>query len=435
MRRITKMSAMAMAVIMGISLCGCTTAEKKSVGESEEVKKTVFETREPEETQRVATEEDEEIFGEGVNDFSYQLFEKMTNGENVVLSPYSVAMALSMVDVGAKGEAKEELEQVLGIKDLDRWNSSVKWYLHRDFGEHTKVLTANSLWMDEEVSLSDDAEESFLNVLTDYYDARVEQRNLHTDDTREAINQWAAEHTEDMIPEVYEKNIEEAVRMLLMNAIYFEGKWQNSFQESDTCQQKFYGSKENAMVDMMHQYDQSYRYAEYGNLRAIELPYEDDTVVMDIIMRQPVTCAVGRLTTLEYWNELTKKEKKKFLESISTSDYENFSEIALPKFDMEWGESMVEQLKQMGITSVFGENADRSPSSSELAVSDVFQKAKIIVDEAGTKAAAVTAVKECDSVMLGENIKFLVEEPFLFVIRDVETGTILFMGDVENMSS
>lgn len=435
MRRITKMSAMAMAVIMGISLCGCTTAEKKSVGESEAVKKTVFETREPEETQRVATEEDKEIFVEGVNDFSYKLFEKMTNGENVVLSPYSVAMALSMVDVGAKGEAKKELEQVLGIKDLDRWNSSVKWYLHRDFGEHTKVLTANSLWMDEGFSLSDDAEESFLNVLTDYYDARVEQRNLHTDDTREVINQWAAEHTEDMIPEIYEKNIEDDVRMLLLNAIYFEGKWQNSFQESATCQQKFYGTKENTMVDMMHQYDQSYRYAEYENLRAIELPYEDDTTVMDIIMRKRFTCGIGELTTLEYWNELTKKEKKNFLENISTSNYENFSEIALPKFDMDWGESMVDQLKQMGITSVFGEKADRSPSFSELVVSDVFQRAKIIVDEAGTKAAAVTVVEECDSVMLGENRKFLVEEPFLFVIRDVETGTILFMGDVENMSS
>lgn len=431
MRRTLKISAM--AVIMGMSLCGCGTVKTESVGGAEKKQKTVSETKKHGETLGVATEEDKEIFVEGVNRFSYRLFQKMENGENLVISPYSVAMALSMVDVGAEGEIKEELEQVLGIKDLDRWNNSVKWYLDREFGEHTKVLTANSLWMEENLSLSDDAQEDFLHVLTDYYSACVEQRDLHTDETREAINQWAAENTEDMIPEIYSQNIEEEVQMLLMNAIYFEGKWQNSFQESDTFQQKFYGAKENTMVDMMHQYGQSYHYAEYGDLRAVELPYKDDTVVMDIIMRQPASCGTGRLTTSEYWGELTEKEKENFFETISTSNYEEFSEIAIPKFDMEWGSSMVDQLKQMGITGVFGEDADIPQGSSVLVVSDVFQKAKIIVEEAGTKAAAVTVVEESDGVMEMENMKFIVEEPFLFVIRDVETGMILFMGDVENM--
>lgn len=435
MRKITKVGTLAMTIIMGMNLCGCGTVDKENVRKKEQEQKTRFETEKPEEKQRVATEEDKEMFVDGVNDFSYELFKKMADGENLVISPYSVAMALSMVDVGARGETKEELEQVLGIKDLDGWNSGVKWYLDREFGEHTKVRNANSLWMDEVFSLSDGVEESFMHVLTDYYNACVEQRNLHTDDTREAINQWAAEHTEDMIPEIYKENIQGDVQMLLMNAIYFEGKWQNAFLKKDTHKQKFYGTKGNTMVDMMHQYGKSYRYIEYGNLHAMELPYEDDTVVMDIIMRQPVTCGTGRLTTLEYWNGLTKEEKQEFFETISTSNYEEFSEIAIPKFEMEWGQSMVEELKQMGIIRAFEEDADFSDISSGLFIGDVFQKAKVIVDEAGTKAAAVTVVEMRKDAIVEEKRNFIVQEPFVFVIRDVETGAILFMGDVENMGA
>lgn len=433
MRKMVKIGALAMAVIMGMNLCGCETEEKEAVGEKEQVQKTVVETEKPEEKQVAATEEDKETFAEGVNAFSYQLFEKMADGENMVLSPYSVAIALSMADVGAGGDTKNELEQMLGIEDLDRWNNSVKWYLNREFGEHTKVLTANSMWMDETITLSENAEEDFFSVLTDYYKAQVEQRDLHTNAAREAINQWAAEHTENMIPELYKKKIK--AQMLLINAIYFEGKWQNSFQKEDTYEQKFYGTKGNVMVDMMHQYGEEYRYIEDGDLRAIELPYEDETVVMDIIMRRSVTCGVGRLTTLEYWNGLTKEEKQDFFETIDKSDDKHFSEIAIPKFEMEWGRSMANELKQMGMVSAFEENADFSNISSNLFVGDVFQKAKITVDEAGTKAAAVTTVELEGCAIEDGDTKFIVEEPFIFVIRDVETGTILFMGDVENMGS
>lgn len=422
MKKITRINALAMAVIMGVGLCGCGTEAKNP-------QKTEYKTEETKKPKADATKEEKEVFTKGVNDFSYDLFDKLAKGENVVVSPYSVSMALSMVDVGAGGETKKELEQVLGIKDLDRWNNSVKWYIDRDFGEQTKVLTANSLWLDQTVALAEDAKENFLDVLTEDYNASVEQRDLHTDDTREAVNQWAAEHTENMIPKIFDHNID--AQILLMNAIYFEGKWQSPFDKNDTYQQKFYGSDGTAKVDMMHQYNEAYAYAECGELRAIELPYKDENVVMDIIMRKPATCGTGRRTTLEYWNALSKKEKEKLFETLSEGNWETFSQIAIPKFEMEWESSLVDSLQQMGITSMFGKDADFSKSFPNERMDDVFQKAKIIVDETGTKAAAVTVVENESCAMVEEEKTFIADEPFLFVIRDVENGTILFMGAME----
>lgn len=422
MKKTTKISALAMAVIMGVGLCGCGTQGK-------EPQKTVSKTEKTAEPKADATKEEKENFTKGINDFSYQLFEKLAEGENIVVSPYSVSMALSMADVGAGGETKKELEQVLGIKNLDSWNNSVRWYINRDFGDQTKVLTANSLWLDETVELAEHAKEDFLNVLTEDYNASVEQRDLSTDDAKEAVNQWAAKNTENMIPKIYDRNIE--AQIVLMNAIYFEGKWKTPFDKSDTYEQKFYGSDKTAEVDMMHQYDETYSYAECGELRGIELPYKNDTVVMDLIMRKPSTCGTGRLTTLEYWNKLTKKEKEKLFETLSDENWETFSEIAIPKFEMDWEKSMVKELQQMGITSMFAADADFSKSFPGRGMDDVFQKAKIIVDENGTKAAAVTAVEKESCVLVEENKKFIADEPFLFVIRDAENGTILFMGDME----
>lgn len=421
-RRTRRISALAMAAIMGVGLCGCGTKTQKP-------QKTEYKTEETKKTKANTTKEEKEDFAKGVNEFSYEMFDKLAKGKNVVVSPYSVSMALSMVDVGAGGETKKEVEQVLGIKDLDSWNNSVKWYINRDFGEQTKVLTANSLWLDQTVALAKDAKENFLDVLTEDYNASVEQRDLHTDATKEAVNQWVAEHTENMIPKLYDRNID--AQILLMNAIYFEGKWESPFDKNDTYQQKFYSSNGTAKVDMMHQYDKAYAYAECGELHAIELPYKDENVVMDIIMRKPATCGTGRLTTLEYWNALTKKEKEKLFETLSKGNWETFSEIAIPKFEMEWESSLVESLQQMGITSMFGKDADFSKSFPNKSMDEVFQKAKIVVDETGTKAAAITAVEKESCALVEEEKKFIADEPFLFVIRDVENGTILFMGDME----
>ena len=424
MKKTTRISALAMAVIMGVGLCGCGTTEQKP-------QKTEYKTEETKKPKADATKKEKENFTQGVNDFSYELFDKLARGKNMVVSPYSVSMALSMADVGASGETKKELEKVLGIKDLDSWNNSVRWYMGRDFGEQTKVLTANSLWLDHTVTLAENAEEDFLKILTEDYHADVEQRDLSTDEARDAVNQWAAEHTENMIPKLYDRNIE--AQIILMNAIYFEGKWETPFDKEDTYQQKFYGANKTTKVDMMHQYNEAYAYAECGELQAIELPYKDDTVVMDVIMRKPATCGTGRLSTLEYWNALTKKEKENMFATLSEGNWETFSEIAIPKFEMEWEQSMVKELEQMGINSMFAENADFSKSFPGRGMDDVFQKAKIIVEETGTKAAAVTVIEKETCAMVEEEKKFIAEEPFLFVIRDAENGTILFMGDMEEL--
>ena len=125
MKKMTKISALAMAVIMGMSLGSCGTTKTGTGGGTKEVAKTICKTKETQQPKKNVTEEEKQAFASGVNGFSYELFEKMADGENLVISPYSVAMAMSMVDVGAGGETKEALEKVLGINDLDSWNNSV----------------------------------------------------------------------------------------------------------------------------------------------------------------------------------------------------------------------------------------------------------------------------------------------------------------------
>lgn len=367
-------------------------------------------------------------FKEGMNQFSYKIFEQLEEGKNIFISPYSMAIAISMLDNGAEGKSKEEIEKMLGIKDLEDWNVCVKYYMSLNKEEQAKLLTANSLWLSDKLMLSDNAENDFFNPVKYYYGAEKEQMDLTSEDALKQINQWVSDKTNGMIDSIFSDRLEEDIKMMLLNAVYFKGEWKEKFDKENTAKEKFYGKDKTTEVDMMCQYGKPYKYVVKNGVKAIELPYANDKIAMDILLPEKDGKEINQI-----FFKLTEKEKSELFLALSQSEEEEISTIKIPKFDMEYGvEEISGALKSMGMNSAFG-NTEFSKISSKLYVNSVLHKAKIQVDEKGTKAAAVTAI-QCENacVVLDKEKNFIADRPFIFVIRDVQNDMILFMGSMQN---
>lgn len=375
----------------------------------------------------------ENQFAIGVNQFSYQIFEQLENGENVFVSPYSMVMMLSMLDNGAVGQTKEELEKVLGIQNLEQWNIYAKEYMALHKSENAKVLTANSIWLSDQITLSPNADNDFFSPLTQYYGAEKKQMDLTTQEALGQINQWVADKTENMIYPLLNEKLGSDVRMALINAVYFEGKWEKEFQPEDTKKEKFYGKDKTATVDMMHNYDKKYSYVVKNGMRALELPYKNSDVVMDILLPEKKGENAGII-----FSKLSMSQKEEIFAALSKADSKKIGTLELPKFEFEYGiKDIKDSLQEMGIKQAFNpDQADFSHIGPNLYLQQVLHKAKVQVDETGTKAAGVTmgvVAENCALPKEEEKIDFIVNKPFVYVIRDTQTGTILFMGEMQNL--
>ena len=199
----------------------------------------------------------------GVNNFAFDLYDALPKDSNCFYSPYSISSALSMLDQGAGGETKTELESTLGIKDLSTWNTEMQSYLNKDWSKQTYVNTANSIWMttgkDWAANISDD----FLLPAKTYYHGEIYEADFtdHADQVVKDVNNWVNEHTNQMIPSIMNELSTNTV-MMLINAVYFEGKWQTPFTEGNTYDDTFHGTSGDSTVPMMHLYDERFSYAD-----------------------------------------------------------------------------------------------------------------------------------------------------------------------------
>lgn len=367
----------------------------------------------------------------GINQFSYRIFEQLENGENMVISPYSMAIAISMLDNGADGQTKSEIEKMLGIEDLGEWNSCVKYYMSLNKEEQAKLLTANSLWLSEDLVLSENAVTDFFNPVENYYEAEKYQMNLSSEEALDQINSWVFDKTDHMIDKILTEKLNSEVEMLLINAVYFKGEWKEKFEEENTVKEKFYGKDKTSKTDMMSQYNTSYRYIVKHGIKAIELPYGNDNIVMDILLPEEEEKEINQL-----FSSLSDKEKSGIFTKLSEAESENLEIVKIPKFNMEYGvKEIASDLKALGMKQAFDcENADFSKISPQMYAGSVLHKAKIEVDEEGTKAAAVTEIEmKVNSVKLDVGETFIANQPFIFVIRDSANDMILFIGSVQNL--
>ncbi|MFW5805865.1 MAG: serpin family protein [Bacteroidales bacterium] len=366
------------------------------------------------------------------NTFSFELIrtvhESSDENKNLMISPLSVHLALAMTANGAKENTLDEMLDVLGFQDfdMDEFNAYFKYLMDEltELDPEVEMEIANSIWYRNNF----DVLSSFLDVNQEYYNAEIEALDFGSPDAVSTINNWVADATHQKIDEIIDEIPDEAV-MYLINAIYFYGTWQYEFDKSQTEDKNFYLADDETVEVPMMQMEADLKYFSADGTSIVEIPYGRGNFVMDVILPAQDQAPENVLSTLTAatWSEWT------------SSLYERPMILSMPKFKFEWGKKdLKDVLESLGMHDLFDEDAADLSGINEqmqLYVSKVLHKTYIDVNEEGTEAAAVTAV-EISNTSAGDDdaqpFYVNVNRPFIFLIRERSTESILFSGVVNN---
>lgn len=357
------------------------------------------------------------------NKFAFDMYEELSKNQgNLFFSPYSISVALAMTYEGAAGQTAEEIKEVFHFpeKEILRPNSARIYNEINNPNKSYTLRTGNALWADKTFELRQDYSER----VEKYYGGKAVNMDFINEPelSRETINTFIAEQTNNRIKNLLPEGIiDAAVRLILTNAIYFLGDWEYPFDEKNTRERPFYVSPEESIdVPMMYMNpEENFNYASLEDLELLEMPYEDNELSMLILL--PKTSLEELELNFEKLNEYIGQMRKT-----------NLDGIFFPKFELETEYELVEPLKNMGMSAAFL-NADFSNMNEHerVFISDVIHKAFVNVDEEGTEAAAATAVIIRETAIMEPRI-FNANRPFIFLIRENESGNILFMGRINN---
>jgi serpin B len=353
---------------------------------------------------------------------------------NLFFSPYSISSALAMTYAGVRGETATQMAQALHFSVPNDTVHAAYAKLSSDLnagghdGERVfyQLAVANALWGERDLGYSPD----FLSLLRQDYDADLHQADFigAPDRATSEINQWVKQNTQGKIPQLFTPgSLGADSRLVLVNAIYFKANWENPFDPAETEQRHFdLDELKSVIVSFMHQ-DAHFAGMENDDLQAVELPYVVGKLSMVILLPR----AVGGLAALEA--NLNKQNVDNWLSILQYREVD----VVLPKFTMDIGFGLADILRSMGIVDAFGSSADFSGITKDerLYLTRAIHKAYVEVDEEGTEAAAATGI-----VGTGFGGRppepppmiFRADHPFLFLIQDRKSGTILFMGRVTN---
>ena len=369
---------------------------------------------------------------EAVNAFNWDFFDMQNTGSNLFFSPFSIESALVMALSGAKGSTYDELAAVLNITDTDAFMDSYLQLAKGYDSDRAKLTAANSLWIDKSFEKEYGIDPSFVSKLEEKMDAGVifEDFKNHPDKAASDITKWVKKNTDNLIPD-YQSSSDSSTVLDIINAIYFFGEWKNKFDAADTFEMDFRTKDGTRTVKMMNMHDGHFRYLKEKGFKGIELPYADGEAVMDIILSEDDEA----LSSPDAFKKLSPSDRDEFLAGLAGAEETKIYALRLPKFTMDLTCSdLKETLQKMGAVSSFDpEKADFSGITKNLYISDISHRAKIEVDEEGSRAAAVTEIEMAVTgafVEDEERIEFVCDRPFVFVIRDSATKTILFTGVV-----
>lgn len=354
-------------------------------------------------------------------DFWKELHKAEDANKNYFVSPLSLHVALGMLLNGADGQTKSEIQKVLKTNDLtlDETNKIYKELMQNlpNVDKNVKNTIANSVWQEKTFP----TEAAFITALKDNFSAQHFAEDFGDAATVGKINKWASDNTNGKIEKILDQISADQV-MFLINALYFKGNWTNEFKKENTYKQDFSGSTGTKQVDMMHQ-TENVNFAQVGNYKAIQLPYGNEKYVMTVLLPEN-----GKLNEVmsslnpTSWSALTQAmQKQKVM-------------IALPKFKVEYNKKLNDILSSMGMPTAFTTSADLSkisPPAGKIQVGFVKQDTYVAVDEQGTEAAAVTTIGiELTSAPMYP--EFVCDRPFLFVISEKTSNTLLFVGKIVN---
>jgi len=371
---------------------------------------------------------------EGNSAFAFELYQALREEEgNLFYSPHSISAALAMTYAGARNQTAEQMATTLQFfLAQDRLHPAFNWLdaelASRGEGaegkdeEGFRLNIVNAIWGQKDYPFLFD----FLDVLAENYGAglRILDFINETEKSRLTINEWVSDQTEGRIEDLIPQGaIDALTRLVLTNAIYFNAAWEYPFDEDMTADGLFYLlNGEQVTVPMMRQ-TESFGYTEGEGYQAVELQYDGNELSMVILLPE-----VGHFQAFE--EGLQAQQICDIISGLQPSPVA----LTMPKFEFDSEFSLKDTLAGMGMEDAFSGAADFSGMTGtlDLHITEVLHKAFVSVDEAGTEAAAATAVIVGESAMPGQPVEVNIDRPFIFLIRDIETGAILFVGRVLN---
>ncbi len=369
---------------------------------------------------------------DGNSAFAFNLYQalKDTDG-NLFYSPYSISEALAMTYGGARGDTEKQMAGALHFSLMQNqlhpaFNSLDQELAKRGQGAKGKdekgfrLHVVNAIWGQKDFKFTSE----YLDLLAQQYGAglRILDFINATEQSRATINQWVSDQTESKIKDLIPRGaIDPMTRLVLTNAIYFNAAWKYPFTVESTSNGKFHllnGSE--ISVPLMKQ-TKSFGYAQGDNYQLVELPYDGNELSMVII-----------LPRLEQFKATEASLNSQQVNSMIRSIQSRQMILTMPKFRFESSFGLKKTLSGMGMPVAFSTDADFSgmDGKRDLYITDVIHKSFIYVDEAGTEAAAATGVIMGTTSMPAAPIEVTIDHPFIFLIRDINTGTVLFVGRV-----
>jgi serpin B len=360
--------------------------------------------------------------------FAIDLFKTINEQEpedaNIFISPFSISTALAMTLNGATGQTFTDMQTALrtGSISLPQLNEAYQTLLEvlPQLDPATRLKIANSIWHQNDYPVLP----AFLTTNTDYYASEVLPVDFRDAGIVDDVNAWIENNTDGLITDALSE-LPPSVVMLLINAIYFKGSWQTEFEPEDTQVADFASPTGTVEVDMMHLQEASFRYTSNELFQAIDLPYGDSIYSMSIFLPRE-----GHNLD-EVISEFSPANWEDWQAQMVPNDIELF----LPKFKLEYEIKLKSILSGMGMENAFSDRADFSQmiDGGGVKIDNVIHKAFVEVNEEGTEAAAVTIVVIVETSVPLIPV-FRADRPFVFVIHDNKTKSILFMGKVVDPS-
>lgn len=418
----------------GISLLltGCSLVSVSAPGER------VYSDRTRQDGSQVSAP-NRQLFSQGNRAFALDLYHRLGQEDrNLFFSPYSISIAMAMTYAGARGDTEKQMGQVLHFllprEELHQAANSIDQELasRKDFDSETQdtggkgfqLNIVNDIWSQKGYPFL----QEYLDVLALNYGAGIQLMDFRTkpDQSRQQINRYIAEKTEQKIKDLIAPGqINQDTRLVLTNAIYFNAAWKYPFEKESTRDQDFTlldGSV--VKVPMMALFSGEHlRYLDGDGVKCVALPYQNQDLAMIILMPDQ-----GKFP--EFQSSLHAGELERMLAEMQFATLK----VKMPRFEVESSSLLSEQLKAMGMPGAFND-ADFSGMTGkrDLVISEVVHKAFVKVDEEGTEAAAATAVIVMETMaLIDEPIELDIDRPFIFMIYDYPTSSILFMGTIIN---
>jgi serpin B len=365
---------------------------------------------------------------DSANRFAFDLFKPILSDaegtENVMISPFSITSALSMTLNGAAGKTFDDMKESLRLdgKTLEQINNTYLKLMTEmvPVDERVVVEIANSVWVEKRLNVK----QKFMTDLQTWYKAEAQGIDVADPDAVQIVNDWIAEKTHDKITDMLD-NLDPDLAMLLINAVYFNGKWRYQFDKVDTKEESFYvipSAPKN--VPMMHQ-EENLKSAKEDNLTIVDIPYGQGNYSMLVVLPDQgiSTTDIADALTPSHWNE--------WMELLENNAHK--VELSMPRFKYVYKRLLNDDLINLGMGIAFSDWADFTNISDQaLKINRVIHQSFIETNEEGTEAAAATIVEMIFNTMEAEPSvwKIDINRQFLFFIHETSTGTILFMGRV-----